>query len=59
VGAAERTGARPAVLHVLRRLPMGPFHDLRQLWPALPGVPIEPEPANRRLAPSPHDADWP
>jgi hypothetical protein len=46
VGAAERTGARPAVLHVLRGLPMGPFHDLRQLWPALPDVPIEPRPAN-------------
>jgi hypothetical protein len=46
VGAAETTGARPAVLHALRRLPMGPFHDLRQLWPALQDVPIEPEPAN-------------
>lgn len=39
---ATQTGARPAVLRVLERLPQGPFHELRELWPDLPGVPIEP-----------------
>lgn len=39
---ARQTGARPAVLRVLERLPDVPFHELRELWPDLPGVPIEP-----------------
>lgn len=40
---ATQTGARPAVLRVLERLQDGPFHELRELWPDLSGVPIEPE----------------
>jgi len=40
---ATQTHARPAVLRVLERLQDGPFHELRDLWPNLSGVPIEPE----------------
>lgn len=47
IGEAVRTGARDAVIHLLRRLPVGPFRDMRQLWPALPDVPIEPEAQER------------
>ena len=42
VTAAETTGARKAVLDVLERLPDGPFHNLRQLWPSLADIAIEP-----------------
>ena len=44
VAVAARSGAREEVLRVLERLPKGPFHDIRQLWPSLPGVPVEPAP---------------
>ena len=44
VAAAQSTGARPAVVQVLERLSRGPFYEMRQLWPELPDVPIEPEP---------------
>lgn len=44
IAAALRSGARPEVIDTLRRLPPGPFREMRQLWPALPGVPIEPDP---------------
>lgn len=32
---------------LLRRVPAGPFRDMRQIWPALPGVPVEPEAPER------------
>lgn len=38
---ACRRGARPALLRVLEGLPDGSFRNVRELWPALPGVPIE------------------
>lgn len=44
LAVATQTGARPAVLRVLERLPDVPFHELRELWPDLPDVPIEPAP---------------
>jgi hypothetical protein len=44
---AVRTGARDAVIRLLRRVPAGPFRDMRQIWPALPGVPVEPEAPER------------
>jgi transposase len=39
---ARAVGARDAVIVVLERLPDRRFADLRELWPCLPGVPIEP-----------------
>lgn len=42
VAAAEQSDASEAVLRVLARLPRGPYDDVRQLWPSLPGVPVEP-----------------
>jgi hypothetical protein len=43
LATARATGARRAVVQVLEQLRGGPFHEMRQLWPALPEVPIEPE----------------
>ena len=40
---ARQGGARPAVLKVLEELPDGPFRKVRDLWPALPDIPIEPD----------------
>lgn len=42
VALAQRSGARPAVERILEQLPDGQFQDVRQLWPALPDMPIEP-----------------
>jgi hypothetical protein len=42
VAIATQTHARAAVLRPLERLPDGPCHELRELWPDPPGVPIEP-----------------
>jgi hypothetical protein len=39
-GAADH-GARPAVLHTLQRLPDRVYHEVRELWPDIPDVPIE------------------
>lgn len=40
IAEARNSGARPAILHTLEALP-GTYSDLRQLWPDLPGVPID------------------
>jgi hypothetical protein len=45
LAVARQDGARRAVLRVLAELPDGPFHEVRQLWPAIPDVPIEPDDA--------------
>ena len=47
VALAHRSGASPAVLQVLAGLPDGPFRELRQLWPAIPDLPIEPRTPHR------------
>lgn len=44
LGAFGRCGARHEVSRVLERLPDRPFSSLRDLWPELPGVPIEATP---------------
>lgn len=41
LAAARNSGASPAVLADLQRLPEGSYRDLRALWPALPGLPVE------------------
>jgi hypothetical protein len=41
LGEAVRTGARPAVIDVLGRLPERPYPTLRELWADLPGLPVE------------------
>ena len=41
VAFACQFGARAAVLRTLAGLPDGSFRELRQLWPALPDVPID------------------
>jgi hypothetical protein len=40
LASARRNRARPAVLQALERLP-GRYSDLRDLWPDLPGVPVD------------------
>ena len=40
--AARGVGARDAVIEVLERLPDRKYANLRELWPLLPGIPIEP-----------------
>lgn len=42
---ACQRGARPAVLRALEELPHGPFRQVRDLWPLLPDMPLEPESA--------------
>jgi len=42
VALAHRSGAQLAVERILQQLPDGQFQDVRQLWPALPDMPIEP-----------------
>ena len=41
VAAAVRSGARPAVIEQLRRIPERRFVELRELWIALPQVPVD------------------
>lgn len=41
LAAAIHAGARPEVVATLQRLPDQRFSELRELWPALPEVPIE------------------
>jgi len=40
--AARALGARDAVVEALERLPDQKYGGLRDLWPCLPGIPIEP-----------------
>lgn len=40
LACAERSNAREEVLAVLRRLPAREFADVRQLWAALPQMPV-------------------
>jgi uncharacterized protein DUF2795 len=39
---ARSLGARDAVMEALERLPDRKYSGLRDLWPCLPGIPIEP-----------------
>ena len=39
---ARALGARDAVVQALERLPDQKYSGLRDLWPCLPGIPIEP-----------------
>jgi hypothetical protein len=41
MAAAVRKRARPHVMVVLRDLPARRFTELRQLWEAMPDVPVE------------------
>ncbi len=41
LAAARASGARGAVLRALERLPDRSYRHLRELWPELPGVPVE------------------
>ena len=41
VDAARRSGARPAVVRLLKQLPDGRFREVRDLWLSMPDVPIE------------------
>jgi len=47
IAAGRAGGAEDAVVRVLQRLPAGPFRTLRDLWPELPGLPVEPAPPER------------
>jgi hypothetical protein len=50
VESARQAGARPAVLQLLEQLSGGPFREVRELWPAMPDVPIErAAPGSRRV----------
>jgi len=40
--AARALGASDAVVEALERLPDRKYGGLRDLWPCLPGIPIEP-----------------
>ena len=42
IDAARALGARDAVVQALERLPERKYGGLRDLWPCLPGLPIEP-----------------
>ena len=39
---ARAAGARAVVVEALERLPERKYGGLRDLWPCLPGIPIEP-----------------
>lgn len=41
IAAAERDDAPPGVIDQVRQLPNRPFGSIRDLWPALPGLPVE------------------
>ena len=41
LAAAARTEAPERVMEQLRRLPERRYRDLRDLWPELPGIPVE------------------
>jgi hypothetical protein len=42
LATAHSNGAPSAVLDELQRLPEQSYRDLRELWPELPGLPVEP-----------------
>jgi len=42
LAAAAASGARPGVLASLGRLPSASFRELRDLWPILADLPVEP-----------------
>lgn len=42
LAAAAASRARPGVVASLERLPSTLFRDLRELWPILPDLPVEP-----------------
>ena len=41
IEAAVASHARPEVIAALRRLPEAKYSHLRQLWPDLPGIPVD------------------
>lgn len=41
IEAAMASSARPDVIAALQSLPQGKYGHLRQLWPDLPGIPVD------------------
>lgn len=51
VEAAVRSGARPAVIELLRGIPERRFAELCDLWVALPDVPVDATPGSEGRTP--------